>query len=315
MITIGIDIDDTITNTNCLVRRYFRNSKDKELIDNMDDIIKGFYVNEKTVEFYKSLNGVFLNQVKLKKDVVEVIDQLHSIGYKIIFITARNDEYYGDAYKMCSNFLEKNGIKYDKLIVDCTYKTKILKEEKIDILIDDVIDIIDEAKDIGVDSILVSSSLNRGKKTKGKRVNNWNEIYKYISKKYGKEMITVVAGLIEKDNKYLIARRSTGLKDAIGSWEFPGGKIKEGETEQDSVRREIKKELEINVKVKDFLVNSIYNYPTKTIDLRLYKCEYISGDIVLHDHYEYKWIEKNEILDYDFSPADISLAEYVKNMK
>ena len=108
MITIGIDIDDTITNTNCLVRRYFRNSKDKELIDNMDDIIKGFYVNEKTVEFYKSLNGVFLNQVKLKKDVVEVIDQLHSIGYKIIFITARNDEYYGDAYKMCSNFLEKN---------------------------------------------------------------------------------------------------------------------------------------------------------------------------------------------------------------
>ena len=311
MITIGIDIDDTITNTNCLVRRYFRNSNNKELIDNMEDIIKGFYVNDTTIEFYKSLNSVFLNQVKLKKGVVEVIDQLHSIGYRIIFITARNDNYYGDAYKMCSDFLDKNGIKYDKLIIDCPYKTKIIKEEKIDILIDDVIDIIDEAKDMGVDSILVSSSLNRGKKTKGKRVNNWNEIYNYISKKYRTEIITVVAGLVEKDNKYLIARRSTGLKDAIGSWEFPGGKIEEGENEQNSVKREIKEELEIDVKVKEFLVNNIYPYPTKTIDLRLYKCEYISGDIVLHDHFEYKWIEKDKILDYNFAPADIPLAEFV----
>ena len=59
-------------------------------------------------------------------------------------------------------------------------------------------------------------------------------------------------------------------------------------------------------------MNNICKYPKKTVDLRLYSCKYISGDFNLHDHSEYKWVEKNNLLNYDLAPADIPLAKYVK---
>ncbi len=128
-------------------------------------------------------------------------------------------------------------------------------------------------------------------------------------------MITVVAALIVRDNKILIAKRSTGDPNVFGKWEFPGGKVKENETEEHAIEREIKEEFEMDIKANKFLINNICEYPTKTIDLRLYKCEYISGKFNLHDHSEYKFVNKEEILKYDLCPADIPLAEYVKEMK
>ena len=128
-------------------------------------------------------------------------------------------------------------------------------------------------------------------------------------------MITVVAALIEKEGKYLIARRSTGSKDVIGKWEFPGGKVEKDESEEHAIEREIKEEFEMDIKANKFLINNICEYPTKTIDLRLYECDYLSGEFHLHDHSEYKFVNKDEILKYDLCPADIPLAEYVKEMK
>lgn len=128
-------------------------------------------------------------------------------------------------------------------------------------------------------------------------------------------MITVVAALIEKDNKYLIARRSTGSRDVIGKWEFPGGKLENGETEDQAIEREIKEEFEMNIKAIKFLTNNVCNYPNKTIDLKLYECKYISGKFHLHDHSEYAFVDKDEIITYDLCPADIPLAEFVKKVK
>ena len=128
-------------------------------------------------------------------------------------------------------------------------------------------------------------------------------------------MIKVVAALIEKDGKYLIARRSTGDKNVLGKWEFPGGKVKENESEEHAIEREIKEEFEMDIKANKFLINNICEYPTKTIDLRLYECEYISGEFNLHDHSEYKFVNKQEMLKFDLCPADIPLAEYVKESK
>lgn len=128
-------------------------------------------------------------------------------------------------------------------------------------------------------------------------------------------MIKVVAALIEKDGKYLIARRSTGDKNVLGKWEFPGGKVKENESEEHAIEREIKEEFEMDIKANKFLINNICEYPTKTIDLRLYECEYLSGKFHLHDHSEYRFVNKEDILKYDLCPADISLAEYVKELK
>ena len=124
-------------------------------------------------------------------------------------------------------------------------------------------------------------------------------------------MIDVVAGVIYKNNKFLIAQRN--LKKAQGGlWEFPGGKVENDETEEHAIEREIKEEFELVIKANNYLINNICEYPKKTVDLRLYSCDYISGDFKLHDHSEYRWVEKDNLLDYDLAPADIPLAKFVK---
>ena len=125
-------------------------------------------------------------------------------------------------------------------------------------------------------------------------------------------MITVVAALIKKNGKYLIARRSTGSEEVMGKWEFPGGKVEKDETEEHAIEREIKEEFEMDIKALRFLTNNVCEYPSKTIDLRLYECKYLSGEFHLHDHSEYKFVKKEDIVKYDLCPADIPLAEYVK---
>ena len=127
-------------------------------------------------------------------------------------------------------------------------------------------------------------------------------------------MITVVAALIKKDNKYLIARRSTGSPEVLGKWEFPGGKVEKNESELHAIEREIKEEFDLDIQAIKFITNNICEYPDKTIDLRLYECKYISGEFRLHDHYEYKFVDKNDILNYDLCPADIPLAKCVKEL-
>ena len=125
-------------------------------------------------------------------------------------------------------------------------------------------------------------------------------------------MITVVAALIEKDGKYLIARRSTGSSDVLGKWEFPGGKVEQEETEENAIEREIKEAVEMNIKAIKFLLNDVCEYPSKTIDLRLYECKHMSGEFNLHDHSEYRFVDKADIINFDLCPADIPLAEFVK---
>ena len=124
-------------------------------------------------------------------------------------------------------------------------------------------------------------------------------------------MIKVVAALICKDNKILIARRATGDPNVLGKWEFPGGKVEANESEKAAIEREIKEEFELTVKAKRFLINNICEYPEKKIDLRLYECEYLSGEFCLHDHFEYKWVELTKLIDFDLAPADVLLARYV----
>lgn len=124
--------------------------------------------------------------------------------------------------------------------------------------------------------------------------------------------IIVVAALIKKEDKILIAKRSTGDKNVLGKWEFPGGKVEKDEDEKVAIEREIKEEFELKIKTEKYITNNICNYPTKVVDLRLYRCKYISGDFKLHDHSEYVWVDANNILDYDLAPADIPLAKYIK---
>lgn len=126
--------------------------------------------------------------------------------------------------------------------------------------------------------------------------------------------ILVVAALIKKDNNVLIARRSTGDENVLGKWEFPGGKVEPNETEEHAIEREIKEEFELDIKANKYITNNVCEYPTKIVDLRLYECEYISGEFKLHDHSEYKWVNINKLLNYDLALADIPLAKYLKEL-
>lgn len=125
-------------------------------------------------------------------------------------------------------------------------------------------------------------------------------------------MINVVAALIYDNEKVLIAKRSTGDFNVFGKWEFPGGKVESGETEEQAIEREIKEEFELEIKANKYITNNICKYPTKTVNLKLYDCTFISGEFNLHDHSEYLWVNPDELLKYDLAPADIPLAKYVK---
>ena len=130
-----------------------------------------------------------------------------------------------------------------------------------------------------------------------------------------KKAIDVVAALIIKDDKIFLAKRATGDSSLLGKWEFPGGKVDPGESEEKAVEREIEEELGIQVKADFYLTNNVCEYPTKTVNLKLYKCSFTAGNLTLSAHSDYEFVNKDKLLDYDLAPADIKLAEYIKEME
>ncbi len=116
--------------------------------------------------------------------------------------------------------------------------------------------------------------------------------------------IPVTAAIIQKDNKILIAKRASD-KHLAGYWEFPGGKIEDEETDELCLVRELQEEMGIEVAVKGFFMENTHQYKEKRVLLKAYFCEIIKGDIVLNDHDEYAWINKNEFENYHFAPADV----------
>lgn len=121
-------------------------------------------------------------------------------------------------------------------------------------------------------------------------------------------MKLVTAAIIKKNNKILIAQISK--KDKLSSmWEFPGGKIEEGETPEECLKREIKEELDIEVSIGQFFDESIYHYEGGSIKLLGYYAFYESGDLKLNVHDEVKWVSLEEIKKYKFAPADVTFVE------
>lgn len=122
-------------------------------------------------------------------------------------------------------------------------------------------------------------------------------------------MLTVVAAFIPKDDQVLIAKRLTGTLSIRGKWEFPGGKVENGEEEMAAIEREIQEEFDLKIKALRFLTN--YISEDSSFDLRLYECKCLSSEVSLHDHSEYQWVKIEELLNYDLAPADIFLARYL----
>ena len=116
-------------------------------------------------------------------------------------------------------------------------------------------------------------------------------------------MIEVVAGIIYKNNKFLIAKRNI-KKSQGGLWEFPGGKIEKNETYEQALIREIKEEFNADIKIDRYIGENIHNYPEKEIKLIFYKATLLSEKIELIEHEDYKWITKQEKEKFEFVEAD-----------
>ena len=119
------------------------------------------------------------------------------------------------------------------------------------------------------------------------------------------KQVKVVAGIIKKDGKYLCTQRNIS-KYVYNSykWEFPGGKLEVGETNEMALKRELKEELDIDVDIKEFYCGIKYVYPDFELSMYLYKCDIISGDIKLNVHKNYLWLALDELKTVEWTRAD-----------
>ncbi len=123
--------------------------------------------------------------------------------------------------------------------------------------------------------------------------------------------IKVSCAIIEIDDKTLVVQRNKNMSLAF-KWEFPGGKIENGESDVECVLREIKEELNIKIRIISRLTPSNYHYPEHTVLLIPFLCRYVGGNICLSEHKEYKLLSKDKLINLDWSAADIPvLNEYL----
>ena len=125
-----------------------------------------------------------------------------------------------------------------------------------------------------------------------------------------RKTIYVVAAVIRDENKIFTTQRGYG--DFKGYWEFPGGKIEEGETPQEALIREIKEELETEIAVLELIDTIEYDYPKFHLSMDCFWAEIVSGDLTLKEHEAAKWLSKDELDSVEWLPADIALIEKIK---
>ena len=128
--------------------------------------------------------------------------------------------------------------------------------------------------------------------------------------------VRVVAAVIKATNEMgepIIFATQRGYGDFKGGWEFPGGKIEEGETPQEALKREIVEELDTEIEVGELIDTIDYDYPTFHLSMDCFWCEIVKGNLVLKEHEAAIWLTKESIDSVDWLPADIALIDKIRS--
>lgn len=128
--------------------------------------------------------------------------------------------------------------------------------------------------------------------------------------------IRVVAAIMKAANEKgepIIFATQRGYGEFKGGWEFPGGKIEEGETPEQALIREIREELETEIVVGELVDTIEYDYPTFHLSMDCFWTEIVSGDLILKEHEAARWLTKAELDSVEWLPADITLIEKIRD--
>lgn len=129
--------------------------------------------------------------------------------------------------------------------------------------------------------------------------------------------IRVVAAVIKAINESgepIIFATQRGYGDFKGGWEFPGGKIEPGETPQEALKREIMEELDTEITVGELIDTIEYDYPEFHLSMDCFWCGIVNGDLVLKEHEAARWLNKEQLDDVEWLPADITLIGSIDSM-
>lgn len=180
---IGIDIDDTITNTtfdiDACASLYDKNLTINKEAYYFEERYKWPY--EKCEEFWHKYVDKIMSNTSVKEDASLYINKLYEEGNTIYIITARNNKYSTNVIDITKSYLDKHGIKYHYLITDSNNKGSVCIENKIDIMVDDSPYQAYDLDEFGIKYVLFNNDYN--KNIDCKHVDSWEEVYKYINRR------------------------------------------------------------------------------------------------------------------------------------
>lgn len=130
-----------------------------------------------------------------------------------------------------------------------------------------------------------------------------------------KNHVTVVAAIIIDKNEILCVQRKENKFSYISKkYEFPGGKVESGETEEKALKREIKEELEMDIFIREKIVIVSHEYPDFSITMHCFSCGVQSRDLQLKDHLDYKWLKPDDMDKLDWAAADMPIVEKLRGV-
>lgn len=186
---IGIDVDNTITNTMPILKAYCKKYNDEVVKRNLKMNEKGYstttlynWTEEENIKFCHKYLQEIVSQAEIKENAREIIEIIKNEGNEIFIITARDDARFIEAYNLTKDFLDKNNIVYDKIIVNCEDKYEYCKENDIGIMIDDEPQNINPISQI-IPVIVFKDLQNEDCKGENViKVDTWNEVYEEYKK-------------------------------------------------------------------------------------------------------------------------------------